>query len=242
MKDSAEIIEKIQKLLALANSSNEHEAKLAAERATALLTKYNLSMQDVAVEERDYEAIHFMGVSARMQMEQKYLFSILMEHFFIKVVVGKRFNPKLGKTVRVWSFFGQKHNVEVARYVYAFLDVTFHNLYEYYAAMPEAARGKTIRNSFYMGLSAGIRSQLKETQVKVQEEAGLVVVPDAGLQDFMDDTVGKTRKLPTTSVSINRDAYATGVEEGKNIRIARGLGGAESKQAVGSTLKLNGSN
>ena len=41
------IIEKVQKLLALATSSNEHEAAAAAEKAHALLAAHNLSMAEV---------------------------------------------------------------------------------------------------------------------------------------------------------------------------------------------------
>ena len=42
-----QIIERIQKLLSLANSDNENEAQLAASKANELLTKYNLSLQEV---------------------------------------------------------------------------------------------------------------------------------------------------------------------------------------------------
>mgnify|MGYP003135553515 FL=1 len=41
------IVDKIQKLLALSESSNEHEASLAAERAHTLLAKHNLSMAQI---------------------------------------------------------------------------------------------------------------------------------------------------------------------------------------------------
>ena len=41
------IAEKVQKLLALTESSNEHEAALAAEKAHALLAEHNLSMAQV---------------------------------------------------------------------------------------------------------------------------------------------------------------------------------------------------
>ena len=45
--DPANIAAKIQKLLALADSSNEHEAASAAGHASALLAKYNLSLADL---------------------------------------------------------------------------------------------------------------------------------------------------------------------------------------------------
>jgi hypothetical protein len=41
------VIDKINKLLALANSPNEHEAALAAQKASVLLTQYNLSLADL---------------------------------------------------------------------------------------------------------------------------------------------------------------------------------------------------
>lgn len=44
---TAPIIEKIKKLLALANSSNEHEAALAAGHAQRLLSEHNLAMADI---------------------------------------------------------------------------------------------------------------------------------------------------------------------------------------------------
>lgn len=46
-KDKKEVIEKIKKLLALSNSSNEHEAALAASHAQRLLSEHNLAMTDV---------------------------------------------------------------------------------------------------------------------------------------------------------------------------------------------------
>jgi len=48
------ILEKIQKLLSLATSDNEHEAKAAMDKANALLVKHNLSMQE-AKENLEYE-------------------------------------------------------------------------------------------------------------------------------------------------------------------------------------------
>jgi Protein of unknown function (DUF2786) len=237
MKSSNEIIEKIQKLLALANSDNENEAKLAAERATALLTKHNLSLQDVSVEDRQYTHAHFMGKTSRRTMEQSWIFSIVQKFFFVKVVSGKRYNPNIGKTVTVWSFFGQPHNVEVAIYVYQFLDNTFVNLYEEYAKNG-GKTGKKARNSFYAGLHTGLCQQLSATQAKVQQEAGLVIVPDAGLDNFINETVGKTKKSVSKSVNIDAQAFSKGAEEGKNIRIAKGLG-SQSNQS-GTVLSIAG--
>lgn len=48
------IMEKIQKLLSLANSDNENEAKMATARANELLIKYNLNLQQIEDHQNDY--------------------------------------------------------------------------------------------------------------------------------------------------------------------------------------------
>src|SRR5579884_2145941 len=46
------IIEKIQKLLALSTSSNEHEAALALAKAQNMLLQYNLSLEEVSAKQK----------------------------------------------------------------------------------------------------------------------------------------------------------------------------------------------
>ena len=53
MVDRSKIIDRIRKLLALSSSNNQHEAELAAQRASEMLEQHQLSMSDVEV--RDIE-------------------------------------------------------------------------------------------------------------------------------------------------------------------------------------------
>lgn len=224
------IIEKIQKLLALANNANEHEARLAADKASALLTKYNLSMQDVELSEREYSSVHFMGKTLRRTMEQKYIFSIIGTYFFVRVVIGKSATKR-----SVWSFFGQHHNVKIAQYVYNFLDIAFHNLYDVYRKENNCI-GKNARNSFYLGLSHGISMQLKKTKQQVENETGLIVVEDPHLKDYIENEVGKIKNVPQRRIeNIDNKSYRKGIEEGQNLRIATSL---ESSSRSAGTVKL----
>jgi hypothetical protein len=114
------------------------------------------------------------------------------------------------------------HNVQIAHYVYAFLDKTFHSLYAQYSKSTETTRYS--RNSYYMGLHRGLIEQLSVGKQKMEQEAGLVVVRDPGIDKFIKDTVGKTRNVPTRRpADVDPNAYHKGVEEGKNIRISMGL-------------------
>src|SRR5258708_35854786 len=50
-ENTGKIVERIQKLLALSQSSNEHEAASALAKAQALLAEHNLSMAQVQVKD-----------------------------------------------------------------------------------------------------------------------------------------------------------------------------------------------
>jgi hypothetical protein len=247
-KADQDIIEKVQKLLALANSDNEHEAALAANRAQALLTKYNLTMQDVAFEEGEEKYIRedFATGRGRASQEWKYIQSLLQEFYFIRIVQSKRVVPGgqfwKPKTEIVYCFLGQAHNVEIAKFVRDFLTRSFKDLFAAYRKANKAPASG--RESFYLGLYKGLHGQLKSTLKQVEQETGLVVVEDAGLDEFINDAFNKLKSKAVSVRNANdADALAAGAEEGKNLRIARGLGGEASKRDIGQTLRIGpGSN
>jgi ElaB/YqjD/DUF883 family membrane-anchored ribosome-binding protein len=50
-----DIVDRIAKLLALATSSNEHEAAAAAAKAQEILTEHNLRLEDIKTEHKSPE-------------------------------------------------------------------------------------------------------------------------------------------------------------------------------------------
>ncbi len=64
MEPNQNIIEKIQKLLALSKSPNENEASTALRMAMDMLSKHNLSMSEINVEKKEsveHEEVKFTG-------------------------------------------------------------------------------------------------------------------------------------------------------------------------------------
>jgi hypothetical protein len=139
-----------------------------------------------------------------------------------------------------YLIFGEPHNVEIAQYVYDFLDNSFKNLYRDFAKRNPVGKGS--RTSFYYGVFAGLYDQLKKTQAKVEQEVGLVVVADKDLSGFIDKAIGKTKSLVTKTDVSDKSAMSNGYKEGQNLKIAKGLGGKEQDQQLGETLKLTGGN
>lgn len=246
--DKKQVLAKIQKLLSLANSSNEHEAKLAADKASQLLTKHNLSTQDIK-EGKQYSSIHIDQKRSRRAFHQDLIFSLLMEFFFIEVVQSRKIvRSILGKrTELVAVFIGEEHNVTVAKYVYEFLDRAFVEAWEGFKKKYEAEGYKGLtkhKKSFFTGFYAGIHENLTATRQTAEQEAGLVVVKDPGIKDFMDemfqDSLSEGKALTTDANG--GVAMDEGYSKGKETHIAMGLDSSNESSYIGDApLKLGSS-
>lgn len=255
MNNRDKILDKIQKLLALANSSNENEAKAASARAQALLTQYNLTMVDAEATADKYGKEFVDSGRQRMPIQWKFVQSLLREFFFIEIVQTKRrMKPDINtasqeeisdylfgrpKLEICYIMFGQPHNIEVAKYVRDFLMRAFEDSFKTYRK--ETGASVKAKQSYYMGLYQGLQEQLLAARQEVEQETGLVVVPDADLNDFIQDAF--SNKLTTTKNSTtirDKQAMTAGYEKGKDMSVARGLSGGSEKAAVGQTLRLGG--
>lgn len=213
------VVEKIKKLLALATSSNEHEAKLAAEKANELLVGHNLTMQDIGNQcQREYEG-KVVADRSEMRTEDKWIMPILKRHFFVRPIYGR--NRILKKTK--WTLVGEKVNVEVAAYVYDFLTIKFKELWKEFRKTTSCEERE--RQSYYSGLSVGLDMQMVKARKKVEGEWGLVIIADPNLKKAVEDIVGRTRPSNFGRGSAtNEDVKNAGIEDGKQIKIQRGIG------------------
>lgn len=231
------IIKKIQNLLALANSSNEHEASAAANMANKLLMKYNLSLQQIEKREKKYDASRKSTGKRRFGSETSFVCSLLEEFFFVRIIHSRK-RDFLGRIENYeMVIIGEKHNVAIAEYVLDFLSSTYKECFKKYRK--QTGCPVSSRKSYYYGLYAGLHKKLKESTQKVQQEAGLVLVPDADLDKHIKDNFNTKSQKEKSSFS-DKNAVAQGMEDGKNINIARGMTGNEGVKNIGEILKLGG--
>lgn len=207
-----EVIDKISKLLALATSPNEHEAKSAAEKANALLIKYNLKMQDIVSADKNYIE-QDVSLSGKMSVEDKFVLGIIRDHFFVEPVKSRNYQ---NGTTRIY-FIGEETNVKVATYVYGFLTNKFYDLWIDYKEKTDA--DSLHKQSYYLGLQTGLNEVLSQKRSSIENEMSLVVIKDPKLEELVKD-------FKTTSQRINHrdiEASEAGKVAGKNIRISRGI-------------------
>lgn len=233
-EENNEVLKKIKKLMALATSSNEHEAKSATEKAQALLVRHNLTIQSLGQANHIYEEGSAGEKMSKVTREASFIMHILTQHFFVRCYFDTHsdgyhkgsFRSKYKRQTRI---VGTQSNVEIAKYVYEYLYFTYNDLWKQYKKATGCSA--SAKNSYFAGLTEGIKETLKASEQKVCNEMGLTIVPDAGIKRYMDENL----KLRSRGVStIRRDASAeeAGREHGKNVKIARGLTGSSSNAGL----------
>jgi hypothetical protein len=220
------LLERVAKLLALAESSNEHEAQAAMSAAQRLMLKYNI---DLAVSGRQpaHAFRHLGEPSGRIGEAQRILAGILGDHFFVQTIWVPVWRALEGKRGSVLEICGSQANLELAEYVHAFLNVTAERLFREYRKTASGRSAK--RLTFTAGVMAGFRDRLDRERKKSKAE-GLVWVGDAGLDDFFRKRHPRIRWTRYT-VGHGSEAYARGREAGAKIVLHRGISSNSSGAA-----------
>jgi hypothetical protein len=218
------VLDRIAKLLALAESSNEHEAQAAASAAQRLMLKYNI---DCAArgEAQNYRFRHLGLPKGRILESERILATILGHHFFVEVIWVPVYRPLAGKRGTVLEVCGSEENLELAEYVHAFLSHTSERLFREYQKR-EGIRSRRSRQSFLSGVMTGFRERL-EREGRSHSGEGLVWKGDAELVSYFRRRHPHIRFTRHASRS-NGHAYAQGREAGKNLVLHRGVSAGPS--------------
>lgn len=122
--ESERLFNKVQKLLALATSSNEHEALLAMNKVREIYAKYNLDKYFGGDHEKSQDSMAHVFIchkKKRLEAHQDKIAGILVGHFFVKVLFSKEFDSQTLQEYKAIQLIGTRENVLMAEYVYYFL-------------------------------------------------------------------------------------------------------------------------
>lgn len=211
---SERILEKVKKLLQLAQSSNAHEAELATMKANALLLRHNLDQFQSSAEE---EALYLDRVLIQKRKDAKITaISDILQHFLVKTVFS------MGKNSCTLEVFGTLTNVKLAKYVAEFLNRELDHLWEV-SKKEHALQGLRAKNSFFLGVAKGFEQKMKTSAQSFSgsEQKALTVV-----KKDLDVKVRKIYSRLTSTYSgsrLDEHAAGLGVQKGKNLSIRQGV-------------------
>lgn len=226
-----ELIEKVQKLLTLANSSNEHEAKLAAKRAHEIMLRHNLTMQSVEDHSTEYLTEDAIVAGKTVKFHQLLIGDLITEFFFCGTIINTRLHPER-RWEKVWQLVGREENVKVAGYVFSFLTIQYPILWKQYREASQCPASS--RKSYFIGLTSGINSMLIRERWSVEEETGLVVIKDAKVEEKVNDICeGRAHKRSKIdSDHLDYRAIQKGQKDGKELRLRKPLESSNESRGI----------
>jgi len=213
------ILRRISQLLALAQSSNVHEAQAATSAAQRLMLKYNLEAAAL-LPRRGYGFWHLGVPTGRVSESERLFCMILSENFFVEVIWIPVYRPLEGKRGQVLEICGTPANLEMAAYVHAFLTSAAERLWqEHKRAL--GIRSNRDRRAYLAGVMEGFREKLARERTK-QEKEGLVWVRDADLLAYYRKRHPYIRHTRTAGQR-RTAAHGHGRDAGKKLVLHRGM-------------------
>lgn len=244
-----EAIEKVRKLLALANSANEHEAAAAAGRAADIMERHRLDAAMVAeaeARETDREDAEAFSMNRDTSADRTHARTPTWYWTLAwGVAEANRCKPHHVHVARgrcAVTFAGKPSDAAAARYMLDALAREVDRLAVAYVARHQGSDiARSAGKSFRLGAAAKINKRLRESMAETteavrgeltaaQDECGLARLDTAiarresderRLDAFLESNGVRYRSASRASVS-NADAFRAGAKAGAGVRLSGG--------------------
>jgi len=207
------IVERIARLLALAESPNRHEAEAAMAAAQRLMLKHNLDAVHAGAA-RDHGYAHLGEPTGRVAEHQRLVAMILGRHFFVEAIWIPVYRPAEGKRGSVLEICGGRANLAIAEYVHGFLHETAERLWRDHKKAA-GIRSDRDRRTYLAGVMVGFADKLARQDVESRSE-GLVWVKDGDLTTYFRHRHPYVRHVRHAGQR-RTEAWAHGREAGRKI-------------------------
>lgn len=233
------ILDRIKKLLELGSSTNEHEAKLAIEKASSMMKEHYISEALLNKEKTKEITINYSDyyLPDRGAPWSRDLFSGIVKAFHCKVIYCTMF-LKDDKRGRYYGrYFGTEGDRTTVKLIMQFATTSVFSIMEKEKELFKSMRKATqvpfrsYMNSFQKGISTGMRETLnaiarqnyldKNPSSSTPSSYGLVLIKtEVKIERAFKELYPNTAKLSSTSTS-STSGYSAGKEEGLKVGFNR---------------------
>jgi len=241
--EDQKLLDRVEKLLSLAQSANEHEAFLAMQKSREICARHNL---EKIAKQRSDDSMDSMCLTRKKKktdpVEAKIL-SILNDHFVVRVVHTSLYDANACEKYQAAEVLGRRENILMAEYVYHFLHQQCDVLWKVFKS--EARVHGSNRRSYQLGILTGfdekltgagaisqkIATDLQETGTSI---AALQKIEASDLEEFIGKRYPRLSKKSWGGGRIDRGIFKEGQSEGRRLNFNRPI---ESRGKFGGYLK-----
>lgn len=214
------VIEKVRKLLALSNSSNQHEAALAAAHAQRLLAEHNLAMSELEVREEGAGEVA-IEVAKTVPKWLASLFATVANGFDCFPIVTT------SDSCSRLRFIGVGEDPAVACCTLQYLMQELRRLASAYLRAGEETQGRLptadrqrVRSSYLLGGAQGVRQALAAQKAQTPTTStALVPVKDALIKQYREQQIGAIRVQRSRRSTVLSAAFQQGRSDGAALQI-----------------------
>jgi hypothetical protein len=214
---------RISKLMALAQSQNQHEAEAAMAKAHQLIAKYNVDLIAQG-EHRDFVSIFVGRPALRHFREEHRLGSLLHDFYFVFGIWMPAYVIDKGKMGHVLEISGTVQNVKIAHYVYDYVQQFIGSQWEGYNK--DKGLNRYRKTDFAVGIIDGFRSKLesqKHRKKKPGDKRALIKIEDALLKEYVEYKYPRILHRGMRALRRDRTVLDDGISAGKTLVIAKGI-------------------
>lgn len=223
---SDKLIAKVQKLLKLASSSNQHESELATLKANELILKFNLDRISMA-ESEDEDTCVVTAIKFKRQNGKYQAIYEIAKDFCVSPVFNQT------RDYSSIDLVGRRENVLIGEYVCQFLDKELDRIWKNAQKTNLNLKGIRAKNSFMLGVANGFK-QKREKIVETLTAKELILIN-------RDLETSLRRAFPrlgskTSSRITDPHSHASGLAAGSKLSINPGV---ENKKSAPHQLGWN---
>lgn len=228
MENNQKIIDRIRKLMALAEgTTHSEEAQSALAMAQKLAAQHHISISSISVEVEEDEVVHGEVYATRYRDTFSQGLAAVISANFRCIPYWQRHEIPSGLRRRfVYSLIviGKESDAEIARTVFLSAQKAARNLVDSYMAIHGG--GKTARNSYLLGWVKGLQAKFDAEKNANNSLALALIIPNSVKQEHSKMSL-KRGSAPKVR-RFDRNAAIEGEKDGRNY----GVGVAGKKQLM----------
>ena len=237
------LLDRVEKLLSLSQSTNEHEAFLAMQKSREICAKHNLDKHLRQKNEDSLDSLFLCRKKRKTDPIDAKILSIMNEHFSVRVIHTSIFDAVACTKFQAAELLGRRENILMAEYVYHFLRQQCDSLWSSYKKSTKVHGSR--RRSYQLGVLSGFDDKLvsagsidkkiiQDAGRKMQDVIALQKVERSSLEDYVEVRYPRLSKKSWGSGRLDQGAFQKGQVEGRRLNLNRPL---ESRGGFGGFLK-----